>query len=144
MLLKFSLSSLSILITSVLNSASDRLFIYILFSSFSGVLICSFIWAMFLYLFILAASLCLFLCIRKSCYEVFPEGIQSCTMKNRDIYWRRYKIQETLYIGEWCLSPLQSRHLGTSHRCPNQHQLHHHIFLNLTDSLKSLPFQRWF
>ena len=37
MLLQFSLSSLSILITSVLNSASDRLFIYILFSSFSGV-----------------------------------------------------------------------------------------------------------
>ena len=36
-------------------------------------------------------------------------------MKNRDIYWRRYKIQETLYIRQWCLSPLQSRHLGTSH-----------------------------
>ena len=36
-------------------------------------------------------------------------------MNNRDIYWRRYKIQETLYIGQWCLSLLQSRHLGTSH-----------------------------
>ena len=24
-------------------------------------------------------------------------------MKCRDIYWRRYKIQETLYIGQWCL-----------------------------------------
>ena len=41
-------------------------------------------------------------------------------MKNRDIYWRRYKIQET------CLSPLQSRHpphavlpasLATAARC---------------------------
>ena len=33
-------------------------------------------------------------------------------MKNRHIYWR-YKIKEKLCIGQWCLSPLQSRHLGT-------------------------------
>ena len=52
-------------------------------------------------------------------------------MKNRDIYWRRYKIQETLYIGQWWLSPLQSRHLGTSHSSPSCHQLPHCIFLNL-------------
>ena len=39
-------------------------------------------------------------------------------MKNKDIYWKRYKIQETLYIGQWCLSHLQSRHLGTSHSFP--------------------------
>ena len=39
-------------------------------------------------------------------------------MKNRDIYWRRYKTQETSYIGQWPLSPLQSRHLGTSHSSP--------------------------
>ena len=32
-----------------------------------------------------------------------------------DIYWRRYKIQETLYIGQWHFSSLQNRHLGTSH-----------------------------
>ena len=37
-------------------------------------------------------------------------------MKNRDIYWRRYKTQETMDIGQCCLSPLESRHLGTSHR----------------------------
>ena len=24
-------------------------------------------------------------------YEVCPEGIQPCNMKNRDVYWRRYK-----------------------------------------------------
>ena len=77
-------------------------------------------------------------------YMVFPEGIQPYNMKKRDIYWRRYKIQETLYIGRWCLSLLQSRHLGTSHSSPNCHQLPHHIFLNLIDGLKSLPFQRWF
>ena len=65
-------------------------------------------------------------------------------MKNRDTYWRRYKIQETLYIGQWCLSPLQSRHLGTSSNSPNHHQLPHSIFLNLIDGLKSLLFQRWF
>ena len=52
-------------------------------------------------------------CVRVCIYKVCPEGIQPCNMKNRDIYWRRYKIQETLYIGQWHLSPLQSRHLGT-------------------------------
>ena len=36
----------------------------------------------------------------------------SSYMKNRDIYWRRCKIQKTLYIAQWCLSLLQSRHLG--------------------------------
>ena len=56
-------------------------------------------------------------------YKVCPEGIQPCKMKIGDIYWRRYKIQETLYIGQCRLSPLQSRHLGTSHSSPNRHQL---------------------
>ena len=37
-------------------------------------------------------------------------------MNKRDTYYRKYRIQETLYIGQWCFSPLQSRHLGTSHR----------------------------
>ena len=77
-------------------------------------------------------------------YEVCPEGIQLRNMKNGDIYWRRYKIQETLYTGQWCLSPLQCRHLGTSHSSPICHQLPQCIFLNLINSLKSLPFQRWF
>ena len=54
--------------------------------------------------------------------HVSPESVQPCNMKNRDIYWR-YKTQETLYIGQWCLSPLQSRCLGTSHSSPNLHQL---------------------
>ena len=49
------------------------------------------------------------------CIWGLSRGIQPCTMKNRDIYWRRYQIQQTLYIGQWCLCPLQSRHLGTSH-----------------------------
>ena len=75
-------------------------------------------------------------------YEVFPESIQPHNMKNRDIYWRRCKIQETLYIGQWCLSPLQSRHLGTSHSSSNHHQLPCCTFLKLIDSLKSLPFQK--
>ena len=50
----------------------------------------------------------------------------------------------TLYTGQWSLSPLQSKHLGTSHSSPNHHQLSRHIFLNLISGLKSLPFQRWF
>ena len=49
-----------------------------------------------------------------------------------------------MYIGQWYLSPLQSRHLGTSHSCPNHHHLPHHIFLNLFNGLNSPPFQRWF
>ena len=64
-------------------------------------------------------------------YEVSLEGIRPCNMKNRDIYWGRYKIQETLYIGQGHLSPLQSRHLGTSHNSPSHHELSHHIFPNL-------------
>ena len=77
-------------------------------------------------------------------YEVCPEGIQPHNVKNSDIYWRRYKIQETSYIGQWRLSHLWSRHLGTSHSSPNHHQLLHHIFLNLISGLKSLPFQKRF
>ena len=38
--------------------------------------------------------------IEKLEYEVCPEGIQPCEMNNRDIYLRKYKIQETLYIGQ--------------------------------------------
>ena len=63
MLLRSSLSSLIILITSVLNSAYNRL-LFSIFNSFSGVLVCSFIWAMFICLLSLTASLFLFLCIR--------------------------------------------------------------------------------
>ena len=54
------------------------------------------------------------------------------------------KTQEALYMGKWHLIPLQSRHLGTSHSSPIHHQLPCDIFLNLTNGLKSLPFQRWF
>ena len=39
--------------------------------------------------------------------------------KGTKICWRRYKVQETLYIGQWRLSPLQSTHLGTSHSSPS-------------------------
>ena len=46
------------------------------------------------------------------------QNVPSHVIWKRDIYWRRYKIQETLYIGQWQLSPLQSRHLGTSHSSP--------------------------
>ena len=76
-------------------------------------------------------------------------NIQDLSRKYPTIYYEKYrhlwkKRQETLYIGQWCHSPLQSRHLGTSHSSPNCHQLPHCIFLNLIDSLKSIPFQRWF
>ena len=76
--------------------------------------------------------------------EVCLESIHHCNMENRDIYWRRYKIQETLYIGQWCLGPLQSRHLGIPHNSANCHQLPPCIFLSLINGLKCLTFQRWF
>ena len=52
-------------------------------------------------------------------HKVCPEGIQPRTMTNRDISRRRYKKQETLYTGQWDLSPLHSGHLGTTHSSPN-------------------------
>ena len=72
------------------------------------------------------------------------QNISSHVIWNTDIYWRRYKTQETLYIGQWHLSPLQSRILGTSHSSPNRHELPCDSFLDLTHGLKSHPFQRWF
>ena len=81
--------------------------------------------------------------IINTAYEVCPESVQPCNMKDRDIYWRRYKIQETLYIWQWHLSLLQIRilDLNSSPSCP---QLPHCSFLNLISSVKSLPFQRCF
>ena len=64
MFLLYSMISLSILISSGLNSTSDHLALSVLLSSFSEVLLCSFIWARFFCLLNLAASLCLFLCVR--------------------------------------------------------------------------------
>ena len=73
-------------------------------------------------------------------------------MKNRDIYWK-YKIQESLYTGQWYPSPLQAP--WDLIVLPESLQLfkalwkilcwnHHQLSLNLIDSLKSLPFQKWF
>ena len=87
-------------------------------------------------------NICVCVCI--CMYEVCLEGIQTCNIKNRGIYWRRYKIQQTLYTEQWRFIPLQSRHLGTSHSSPNRHHLPHCIFLNLIDGLKPLSFQMWF
>ncbi|KAF6293094.1 hypothetical protein mRhiFer1_009010 [Rhinolophus ferrumequinum] len=66
-LLNYSLRSLSILITIVLNSVSGRLLASILFSSFCGVFSCSFFGGhAFLCLLILAASLCCFYVLGRS------------------------------------------------------------------------------
>ena len=47
-------------------------------------------------------------------------------------------------MGQWHFRHLQRRHLWTSHSSPTPHQLPRHIFLNLIDGLKSLPFLRKF
>ena len=41
-----------------------------------------------------------------------PESSRPHRTQNRDIYGRRRKMQETLYIGQWLLSPLQVGPLG--------------------------------
>ena len=48
-----------------------------------------------------------------------PEGIQPRNTKNRDIYWRTYNIQETLYTGYLRLSPLQRRDLTQFSQSPS-------------------------
>ena len=74
--------------------------------------------------------------LKKLLYTRSVQEVSSLVLwKIRDIFWRIYKIQETLYTGQWHLSVLQSRHLGTSHSSPNRHQLPHCIFLHL------LPFK---
>ena len=70
-------------------------------------------------------------------------------MKNRNTYWR-YKIQEILYIGQWHLSPLHSRHLGTSHSSLSissivQNTLHSPLLELPSAALSYFPeFHWWF
>ena len=56
-------------------------------------------------------------CSDKMYKQVCPGSIQPCAMKNRHLRWR-YRIQETLYTGQGCLSSLQSRQLGAPHCSP--------------------------
>ena len=90
-------------------------------------------------------------------FRVCPESIQLlCNMKNRDIYWKRYKKHYTedsdtsvpFKVGNLVphtLLPaplpqfkiLQNPLLESPSAAP-------HIFLNIINVLKSLPFQRWF
>ena len=48
----------------------------------------------------------IYMCVNIQVYvhvcTICPESIQPFNMKTRDIYWRRYKIQEMLYVGQWC------------------------------------------
>ena len=39
-------------------------------------------------------SLLSYLSLSQNIYKVFSEDIQPCNMKNRDIYWRRFKIKK--------------------------------------------------
>ena len=60
-----------------------------------------------------------FLSIMITFYKACPESIQPGGMKNRDIYWRRYKIPETLYIGQDTLAPFRVGTLGPHTVLPN-------------------------
>ena len=52
-------------------------------------------------------------------YTTSFQKVSSYVLWKRDIYWRRYKIQKTLYTGQWCLGPLQSRHLTQFSQLPS-------------------------
>ena len=59
------------------------------------------------------------------------------------VIWKRHllkKVQETLCIGQWHLSPLQSRHLGTSHGSPSNSSAVQNILQNpLLGLLSAVP-----
>ena len=61
-------------------------------------------------------------------------SILRCAMKNRDIYWERYKRQETLYVGQY-LSPLQISTLGLHPVLPTSLPL----FKTLQNSVLKFP-----
>ena len=73
---------------------------------------------------------CVCVCVCVCVWVVCPESIQPYSMKNRDIYWRTYKIKQTLYIGVLPASfPLFKVESSSSAQYYG---------------LKSLPFQRCF
>ena len=70
-------------------------------------------------------------------YEVCPESIRPCTMKNRD-----FIEEDTGNIVHRTMmpqSPSKQAPWDLTHS-PNCHQLPRYIFLGLIDGLKSLPF----
>ena len=74
-------------------------------------------------------------------YGIRPEGIQPCNLKNRDIYWRRYKIQATLYIGQWHSVLFKVGTLG-----PHRSLLmaaHTHSTLSAVPLVAGLPEREW-
>ena len=88
MLLPYSVSSLNILITSVLNSASDRLVISVSFSIFfSGVLFYSFIWAIFICLLNLAVSLFCFCVLGRTAVTPCLSSVAYCRKGNCSPGW---------------------------------------------------------
>ena len=77
-------------------------------------------------------------------YKVCTESIQPCIRKietfiEEDTRYKKHRTQDNDASVRFKVGTL-----GTSHSFPNHHQLPCCIFLNLIDSLKSLPFQRWF
>ena len=73
------LSLLSIFIASILSSASGRLLVSIFCSFFSGILFCCFIWEIFLWLLILAASLYLFCVLDRAAMSVGLDRVAWCS-----------------------------------------------------------------
>ena len=69
---------LSFLIIISLDSISDKLLAFILFSFSSGKLSCSLIWGLFLCPLILAASFYLFLCMSRSVKTLMQTCVRCC------------------------------------------------------------------
>ena len=60
-------------------------------------------------------------------------------MKNRDIYWRRYKIEQTLDIEQWYLSPLQSGTLEPQCNSPSLFHCSKHSATSFVGIVSSCP-----
>ena len=60
-------------------------------------------------------------------------------MKNRDIYWRRYKIQETLYMGQCTSVALSAGTLGPHTVLPLSLSLFKTLQNSLLESLSATP-----
>ena len=73
-------------------------------------------------------------------YEVCPEGIQPYNIKNRDITEEDTRYKKHCTKDKDASVPFKVGTLGP-YSSPDHNQLPSHIFLNLIDGLKSLPFQ---
>ena len=103
---------------------------YIIYAYVNGFIYRNLIWC---YMYV-------FMCISVHMRSV--QKVSSHDLWKADMHWRRYKIQETLYVGWWYLSPFQSRHLGPHTILPVT--ISSPVVFSWISSMVWNLFQRWF